>query len=39
MGVTTFRCKIRLRLAAGTVTNFARTKNQQVAEVSGREIG
>ncbi len=37
-GLATFRCKA-LAARGGTVNNFARTKNQQVAEVSGREIG
>ena len=36
--LTTFRCKIRLRLAAGTVTNFAPSENQQVTRYLGAKL-
>ena len=37
--LTTFRRKIRVALGAGTVTNFAPSKNQQLTGAFGREIG
>ena len=37
--LATFRRKIRVPLGAGTVTNFAPSKNQQLTGASGREIG
>ncbi len=37
--LATFRRKIRVALGAGTVTNFAPSKNQQLTGASGREIG
>ena len=39
LGLATFRRKIRVALGAGTVTNFASSKNQQLTGAFGREIG
>ena len=38
-GLATFRRKIRVARGAGTVTNFAPSKNQQLTGAFGREIG
>ena len=38
-GLATFRRKIRVALGAGTVTNFAPSKNQQLTGAFGHEIG
>ena len=38
-GLATFRRKIRVTLGAGTVTNFAPSKTQQLTGAFGREIG
>ena len=37
--LATFRRKIRVALGAGTVANFAPSKNQQLTGAFGREIG